>query len=435
MVRLAFRLFVVVVLARAVIGAHDAGAAEIDVWRDGDTVTFVTIIGTLDRGDEVRFRSAIAGLRQTIVSMHSPGGNLITGLEIGKTIRLRGFATAVIDGAMCVSACALAWLGGQTRLMGPTAFIGFHAASIDVGGIRRETGVGNALVGAYLTNLGLSEMAVYRLTEAPPDDEFALTPEIAADLGIDVVVLPPAGEEGGGQPPQAPMLPQAAVDFVRRHMVVGTRLGAQDAGQSAQAAYDDVVDYYGSKAISRDEVVASVVHYAMRYPRRSIDIVTIEDARCDGAVCAVSGIADFGAEAPERNVRSTGRIRFRFGLRHVGSGTFRIMVEEQEVLSRRSEPIDTRLERRVRAIQAHLARLGCDPGPVDGIWGQRSRQAAVRFRQATRSAISVDGPTTALLKELDAATFPVCQNPRYRFQDPVSRVRPRPLDEARSRTP
>jgi hypothetical protein len=45
-------------------------------------------------------------------------------------------------------------------MMGSDAKIGFHAAYRLENGAAIETGVGNALLGAYLSNLGLLEQAI-----------------------------------------------------------------------------------------------------------------------------------------------------------------------------------------------------------------------------------------------------------------------------------
>jgi hypothetical protein len=58
----------------------------------------------------------------------------------------------------------LAWLGGTKRLMSADSKIGFHAARNWVTG--KETGSGNALIGAYLKKLGLAYPAVLYITQA-----------------------------------------------------------------------------------------------------------------------------------------------------------------------------------------------------------------------------------------------------------------------------
>lgn len=120
--------------------------------------------------------------------LKSNGGDLVTAIRIGEMVRARGFPTFVTD--TCASACTLIWLAGSQRYMSSHAGIGFHQAS------RRDTGevsgTGNALVGSYLTRLGLSYNAVLYATSAPPDDIKWMTPADARYVGIDVRVLDPA---------------------------------------------------------------------------------------------------------------------------------------------------------------------------------------------------------------------------------------------------
>ena len=67
----------------------------------------------------------------------------------------------------------------------------FHAASvIEENGEQSVTGSGNALIGAYLTNLGLSSAAIVYVTSAKPDDITWLTQE-SKSFGITFESVPP----------------------------------------------------------------------------------------------------------------------------------------------------------------------------------------------------------------------------------------------------
>ncbi len=144
------------------------------------------ISGDLAKGDVEKFLTATDGTADAIILLQSDGGDLQTGLDIGSLVRMRGYGTAVLDGQSCYSACALAWLGGTKRIVGTDGHVSFHAAYVLEDGNARESGVANALVGAYLSKLGLKEDAVIFLTAAPPDDFNELDSEWSANLGIDV---------------------------------------------------------------------------------------------------------------------------------------------------------------------------------------------------------------------------------------------------------
>ena len=129
----------------------------------------IFVIGDLTLGDEKQFANLALNSEKAIVVFQSPGGNLRAGIEIGTTIHSKGFATFVPDTVQCTSACALAWLGGRIRYLSNTARVGFHAAYVDSGDQTTVSSSGNALVGAYLNQLGLPAPAIIYITEAPPE--------------------------------------------------------------------------------------------------------------------------------------------------------------------------------------------------------------------------------------------------------------------------
>lgn len=177
--------------------------AEISIVPDrpGD-VPIIVVSGELKDGDDKLFANIALPLDRALVVFDSPGGNLLAGIGIGKAARLKEFWTAVGDQGMCASACGLAWLGGIKRLASPGARIGFHAAFVQRDGAASESGAGNALVGAYLNQLGMSQTAIVYLTSAPPEDMQWLPLNDAASYGIDLeVVKDSAAPEA--PPPQA----------------------------------------------------------------------------------------------------------------------------------------------------------------------------------------------------------------------------------------
>lgn len=172
-------------VAAAMLFSLPVQAAEIkrDVGSDG--IDLISISGTFTEGDDAAFRRLAAASPKAVVILDSGGGNLLTGLAIGRAIRLSGFATAVPPGSLCASACALTWLAGSPRLLDIKSKLGFHAAYRVVNGKAAESGAANALVGAYLNQLGVNDKAVIYVTSAPPEGVEWLTTETAAAVGIE----------------------------------------------------------------------------------------------------------------------------------------------------------------------------------------------------------------------------------------------------------
>ena len=171
-----------------------ANAAQITMVRGakGDMDT-IKIQGEIKYGDDDQFRALALGSQRAIVLLESDGGRLAPALEIGKIIRIKGFATAVQE-ASCTSSCALAWLAGEPRYMNNFTSIGFHTAfSMGKSGQRTSNPTHGAIIGAYLTRLGFSEKVVMFVVSASAQEMHWLQKSTADRLCIAVNVQPPPG--------------------------------------------------------------------------------------------------------------------------------------------------------------------------------------------------------------------------------------------------
>jgi hypothetical protein len=151
-----------------------------------DRPSVVVVEGSFAAFDEDQFAAKAASLSSAFVAFSSDGGSLLAGLRIGEAIRRMGFSTIVPDGRRCASACALAWLGGVERFIGTSGKISFHAAYDSASG---ESGVGNAVVDAYLSKIGLPYEAVTYITQAASNEMTWLNISDAAQRGIRVTLL------------------------------------------------------------------------------------------------------------------------------------------------------------------------------------------------------------------------------------------------------
>src|SRR5262245_30143395 len=174
-----------------------AGAATITVHDpDSHGRVFVDLVGKIEDGDAETFQAKTAkvtssnfGARKIIVTLVSPGGMANPAMRIADLIRRNAMSTFVPGDRTCTSACAIIWLAGVSRIVGDTPQIGFHALYDPK--TRRESGVGNALLGAYLRDLGLGYKAISFMTRKDPTSVEWLTPDLAKDLGIAWTTLHP----------------------------------------------------------------------------------------------------------------------------------------------------------------------------------------------------------------------------------------------------
>jgi hypothetical protein len=175
-------------LAATALVALAAPADAAEIWsKPINKAPAVFIKGKIERGDEEMFNKVTARLPagRTWVVMTSPGGLMAPALMIGETIRTKRFGTIALND--CVSACALAWIAGVPRAVFSDSGVGFHAMyEMETKDVSSS---GNAIVGAYLTRLGLSYGAIDYLTTAAPDSMEWLTAETAKKYGITVRVF------------------------------------------------------------------------------------------------------------------------------------------------------------------------------------------------------------------------------------------------------
>jgi hypothetical protein len=341
-----FALFVVTLLS----SAAPAFAATMEATPVGSGHgSIITVIGNLELGDEKKFIDLALGNPEAVVVLGSNGGNLVAGIEIGKAIRLKGYRTFVPDGATCASACALAWLGGQVRAMGEGAKIGFHAASFTTNG--EVTSAGNALVGAYLNQLGLPTSAVIYISETPPGEIRWLTFVDAQTHGIDVkrLDLPKSAENTSPKPlsnpvvaPNAapiqsspPSLEDKAKYFVSSYFQK-LSLDTNAAMQAIANSYAPTVTYY-SKTVANTQIEREKLAFFNRWPVHQYAVEPSSlISSCSGVECQVSGTVTWKMYSAERGSSSYGNSSFLFHVKWF-DGRPLVTLEESKVLSREKQ--------------------------------------------------------------------------------------------------
>ncbi len=365
-------------------GLATAHAAKIVAQPTADpALELIVVAGKFEEHDGEAFATLTAKYPHAIISFESPGGALIAGLQMGNVIRLRHYATFVHAGAMCASACAIAWTAGTPRFMQDGSRIGFHSAYNT--GDMSITGPGNALIGAYLSRLGLSDAAIVYLERAKPDDITWLTLSAAQDIGMEVRLLPtqPASPQLAatpslGKPPSlgqiasarpaplpAALPPQpiplsrfaaipppaplpapapaptptqlaeiASKSFVSEYFAQWSETNARALGYFGEA-YAARVNFYG-KPITRTALIAAKRDYSARWPIRVYNarMPTLRtDCNPSAQICIVTGIVDWDCRNPERRIRSTGSANFTLTLA-LTAPTPQIVAETGSVISR-----------------------------------------------------------------------------------------------------
>jgi hypothetical protein len=338
-----------------------AQAASIDVRSSGGAMALVMVEGDLELTDIEAFRNKVASVGKAAVAFRSDGGSLLAGIRIGMMIRVHNFTTVVPDASQCASACAVAWLGGVHRFLGQGAKVGFHAAYVQQKtGVTAESGPGNAVLGAYLDQIGLPEDAIVYITQASPNTMKWLSMEEAAQHGIDVALLPPPEtiQPPGPNNPVPNVVasipsavasqeqPQPQTSLAGRATALVFALAArwsEPNGETLRALdnlYVDKVFYHG-KITPRQAVLTEKRVFAERWPQRTYKIrphsVTVS-CNASTEMCRVQGVMDRELVNPTTSAKSRDVTNFDLSIA-VGGPAPKVAAETSTV-NKIPEPTD-----------------------------------------------------------------------------------------------
>ena len=146
-----YRVLLAVALSAA-LTCH-CSAAQISITQNAqrDKVLVLSLTGNIIEGDDIQLEKIIANyadykgpvFSRGLLFLNSGGGDFLAGVDLAKMIRKHGIATHILAGTQCLSACALAFLGGSgfselrppyefyRRTMDPGARVGFHAPFLE----------------------------------------------------------------------------------------------------------------------------------------------------------------------------------------------------------------------------------------------------------------------------------------------------------------
>jgi hypothetical protein len=363
-------------LLALLLAAPSAEAASIEVKKVDAASSLVIIDGDLELADIDQFRNKVAPLSKATVAFKSDGGSLLAGIRIGMLIRVRNFITVVPDTAQCASACAVAWLGGARRYMGVGSKVGFHAAYVQKAGAATESGPGNAVLGAYLDQIGLPEEAIVYITQASPSSMKWMSFEEAEQHGIEVALLSPPEVASPPQPQESPAAAAAAPAAAQeppqgtpagRAMAFVTSLATLWSAQNSETLrgldqlYGDKVFYHG-KLLPRQVVLQDKHHFAELWPQRSYKIRPHSmTASCNTAAntCRVQGIMERELANAATDAKSEDVTAFDFGMSR--SGAVLKIIAETSMVAKVPEPTEsnpiTSVQRTLERLLAQVTRI------------------------------------------------------------------------------
>jgi len=176
-------------MAAAVCWSAPASSATIKSLPGKHGGVIIQILGQITAGDADAFTSELkhataVGKPVETVQLNSTGGKLLEGVKLAGAIKEAKISTTVGQGAVCASACFLAFAAGDPKFADPGAQIGVHKAS-DKGG--RETalsGVATVSMARFAKELGVPSAITTRMMMTPPTQIVWLSPRDLQSMGV-----------------------------------------------------------------------------------------------------------------------------------------------------------------------------------------------------------------------------------------------------------
>jgi hypothetical protein len=182
-------------LAVALVQFSLARAATFSTVTERDGKIIVALNGEIAEGDSKAFRHIVqaanaGGHVVELVTLSSPGGNLLESVKLAAIIQFGKMATSVLGSSMCASACFIIFAAGNEKYANYTASVGVHGASNTAGKETARSDAATVTMARVVKRLGVPPSIIGKMVVTPPDQMVWLTPDDLRSMGVIMVGKP-----------------------------------------------------------------------------------------------------------------------------------------------------------------------------------------------------------------------------------------------------
>jgi len=201
----------------AVLTFSSASAATVTATTSKENKTIVSLNGEIVEGDSGKLKEIIRSASEnarvvSVMRFNSPGGNLAEGVRLAAIVRYAKISTVVGNGAICASACFVAFAAGNQKFVSYTAGIGVHGASDRLG---KEAGDATVSLARIIKELGVPEGIIGKMVITPASEITWLSPDDLRSMSVTMTGAPaqtsPAQSTASGLPMKLPPAPAKAI--------------------------------------------------------------------------------------------------------------------------------------------------------------------------------------------------------------------------------
>ncbi len=136
------------------------------------------------------------------LALDSSGGSFMGGINLARFIWGRGDITTMVNyGAICTSACFLAFAAGRAKLADYNSFIGVHGVADTQGHVSERTLLATRDMARISEELGVPEDISNKIISTPPGEIAWLNTEDLKSMGVTLVGRPVQAPRGGPRDP------------------------------------------------------------------------------------------------------------------------------------------------------------------------------------------------------------------------------------------
>lgn len=317
------RAFIVFVLFSLLYPWNARADITVERMPISDAPPVIVVTGEFTSTDDPGVLARVVGASGAkIVTFNSTGGNIISAMAYGRTIRSLGLSTLQIRSSECASACALAFVGGVNRHAEPGA-IGVHQSSFApehtldgqsaVAAVQRVT----AHIITYLVEMGVDPRLLQLSLSVSSDDMRYLTASEMQDFKVTTngestlaqALQPTQSPSMANSEPQKISTEDRARAFLISYYEAWSRPNSHSLSFIGNA-YGDIIRFYG-KNQTKIFVVDEKQKFAERWPSRAysprfetVNVVCSEK-------CQITGIVEWFARSVAAKT-SSGEAEFTF---------------------------------------------------------------------------------------------------------------------------
>jgi hypothetical protein len=179
-------------LIGTIVTAPAARALIFTSFTSSDATMVLELSGDIVDGDSDALERAIKSINDdgklvSVVQFNSPGGSLAESVKLVDVIRRARLATAVTEGAICTSACFVAFAAGTERYVSYSAQIGVHVASDQSGEETAQSSAATLAMARLLKDLGVPSSVIGKMVVTGPQQIVWLTPAELSLMGATMI--------------------------------------------------------------------------------------------------------------------------------------------------------------------------------------------------------------------------------------------------------